>query len=89
MSKIFGWLDAAASSNTGPLISDFASLPAPQALGSGLRRAPGVPTVSVTGTKMEAKWVGIWAPICIAGSPKKVLVQPAGEMLGEPENWFG
>ena len=56
---------------------------------SGVRKAPGVLAVSAMGTKTETKWVGIWAPICVVGSWKNVLVQPRGEMLGEPENWFG
>ena len=56
---------------------------------SGVRKAPEVLVLSVMGTKEEKKWVGIWAPICVPGSQKNVLVQPKGEMLGEPENWFG
>lgn len=56
---------------------------------SGVGKAPEVLVLSVMGTKMETTWVGIWAPICVPGSQKNVLVQPKGEMLGEPENWFG
>ena len=41
------------------------------------------------GTRMETKRVGIWAPICVAASQKNAVVQPRGEVRGEPENWFG
>ena len=56
---------------------------------SGVRKVLEVLAVSVMGTNMEIEWAGIWAPICVPGSPKNVLVQPRGEMQGEPENWFG
>ena len=52
-------------------------------------RPPGSWLSLLMGTSMETKRVGIRAPIRVAASQKNAVVQPRGEVRGEPENWFG